>query len=123
MNRSTNGTYANFLILEDVLEINFHPEITINQSMLNQVVMEKNAFMLTNDPMPELYDVSRTEGILLGETKQMQDLDLDIAFYTADQEFESLDKMHRMLTTHTDDPYVFSEKDKAREWLVRESDT
>jgi hypothetical protein len=106
--------------MEDILEINFHPEITVNQSMLNQVIMEKKAFMLTNDPMPELYDVSHTDGILLGETKQLQDLDLNIAFYAADKNFDNLDKIHRMLTTHTDDAYIFSEKEKARDWLRQE---
>ena len=121
MNRSTNGTYANFLILEDVLEINFHPEITINQSMLNQVVMEKKAFMLTNDPMPELYDVSSTEGIILGESKQIQELDKKIAFFTDDKSFDNLDKMHRMLSVASDDAAIFQDKDEARKWLSEEN--
>lgn len=120
MNRSSNGTYANFLILEDVLEINFHPENTIDQTMLNQVVMEKNAFMLTHDPMPELYDVSRIEGIILGESKQLQELDKKIAIYTEGKSFEKLDEMHRMLSVASDDASVFNDKDEARKWLTEE---
>ncbi len=120
MNRSSNGTYANFLILENALEINFHPEITINEAMLEQVVLEKKAFMLTNDPMPELYDVSSTEGIILGERKQIQELDKKLAFYTGGKDFENMDKMHRMLSVATDDAAIFADKDKARNWLVEE---
>jgi hypothetical protein len=116
-NRSSNGTYANFLILKEVLEINFHPDITLNQTVLNQVDMEKKAFMLTHDPLPELYDISQVENVVLDGSKAIN-LDVrKLAVYKADKEIENIDLLKEM--GQIDDAHyrVFDDKDSARAWL------
>jgi len=117
MNRSSNGTYANFLILDDVLEINFHPDVDLNQTILNQVVMEKNVFMLTQDALPELYDVSSVASIQFQDAKQLQETDLKIAVYAKEQHEDDIHRMEEMLASDKADKEIFDDKDKARLWL------
>jgi hypothetical protein len=117
MNRSSNGTYANFLILEDVLEINFHPDVDLNQTILKQVVMEKNVFMLAQEGLPELYDVSNVASIQLQDAKQLQDTDVKIAVYVREQHEEDIHRMEEMLASEKAEKAIFADKDKAREWL------
>ncbi|MDF9797470.1 hypothetical protein OKW21_002733 [Catalinimonas alkaloidigena] len=117
MNRSSNGTYANFLILKEVLEINFHPDITLNQTVLNQVDMERKAFMLTHDPLPELYDLSQVKEVILDGNKAIH-LDISrLAVYTAGKRIEDIDRIKEMGQLDQAHFKVFNDKEDARVWL------
>jgi hypothetical protein len=116
--RSSNGTYANFLILENVLEINFHPDIILNETVLNEVEREKKVFMHTHDPLPELYDISHVERVQLEGSLQLDNHRSRMAVYTGHKkEKNSADRIREMHGLDKALFKVFQDKDVARDWL------
>lgn len=117
MKRSSNGTYANFLILDQVLEVNFHPDIVLNQTVINQVGLEKNTFMLAHQPLPELYDISSVKHIQLEGSKSLDAEVSRMAVYTGNTKADDIDRIREINGLEKSSFKVFQDKDKARAWL------
>ena len=121
-NRSSNGTYANFLILKDVLEVNFHPDITLDETVLNQVEMEKDAFMLAHTSLPVLYDISHVKRIQLEGSILLKDSIRQMAVYLGHQgQSNHVDRIREIYDIDKALFKVFQDKDAARDWLNQSS--